>query len=352
MTSNSTSGAHSPASHALPVGGLVTIGHAIVDVLGQVDDPYLDHHGLVKGSMELIDADRAVPLYASMAEAQARRDEILLQISGGSAANTAVVAAMLGAPTAFLGKVRDDELGHVFAHDLAEVGVSFPTVMADINTTPTGRCLIHVTPDAERTMCTYLGAARGLRVPDMRADVLAAAKVTYVEGYLWDETNAHEALELAIQIVRNASQRFSFTLSDSFLVDRFRDQFHVMIPEKVDILFANEHELCSMFETDDFDKAVKLVSPMCEITTVTRGPRGSIVIHKGEVIAVDAHPVDRVVDTTGAGDAYAGGFLAGFTSGQTLERCADLGNLAAAEVISRLGARPSEDLLQHSMVQR
>ncbi len=329
----------------------MTIGHAIVDVLGQIDDHYLSDHGLVKGSMELIDADRAVPLYAAMAEAQAKRDEILLQISGGSAANTAVVAAMLGAPTAFLGKVRDDELGHVFAHDLSHVGVSFPTTMAASDTTPTGRCLIHVTPDAERTMCTYLGAARGLRVPDMHADVLSAAKVTYVEGYLWDEVNAHEALELAITTVRNASQRFSFTLSDSFLVDRFRDEFHVMIPEKVDILFANEHELCSMFETDDFEKAVKLISPMCEITTVTRGSKGSIVIHGGDVISVDAHPVDRVVDTTGAGDAYAGGFLAGFTSGATLERCAVLGNLAAAEVISRLGARPSDDLLKHSVVE-
>ena len=331
-------------TNAIPFGGLVTIGHAIVDVLGHVDDPFLNHHSLVKGSMELIDADRAVPLYGAMAESLAERKEHLLQISGGSAANTAVVAAMLGASTAFLGKVRDDELGHVFARDLAQVGVSFPTTMAGVDTTPTGRCLINVTPDAERTMCTYLGAARGLRVPDMHHEVLSAAKVTYVEGYLWDEVNAHEALELAIRIVRDASQRFSFTLSDSFLVDRFRDEFHVMIPEKVDILFANEQELCSMFETDDFDKAVKLVSPMCEITTVTRGPRGSIVIHRGEVIAVDAHPVDRVVDTTGAGDAYAGGFLAGFTQGFSLDRCAVLGNLAAAEVISRLGARPSEAL--------
>lgn len=334
-------------TNSLPVGGLVTIGHAIVDVLGHVDDLFLAGHSLVKGSMELIDADRAVPLYGALAETAERRGEGLLQISGGSAANTAVVASMLGAPTAFLGKVRDDELGHVFAHDLAAVGVSFPTSMARSDTTPTGRCLINVTPDAERTMCTYLGAARGLRVPDMHADVLEAAKVTYVEGYLWDETNAHEALELAITIVRNASQRFSFTLSDSFLVDRFRDQFHVLIPEKVDILFANEQELCSMFETDDFDKAVALISPMCEITTVTRGPKGSIVIHNGDVIAVDAHHVDRVVDTTGAGDAYAGGFLAGFTQGLPLDRCAVIGNVAAAEVISRLGARPSDALAQH-----
>jgi sugar/nucleoside kinase (ribokinase family) len=330
------------------VGGLVTIGHAIVDVLGHVDDPFLDHHSLVKGSMELIGADRAVPLYGAMAESVARRDEILLQISGGSAANTAVVASMLGASTSFFGKVRDDELGHVFAHDLAQVGVAFPTAMAAVDTSPTGRCLITVTPDAERTMSTFLGAARGLRVPDMHEDILSTASVTYVEGYLWDEVAAHEALELAISMVRNAGRRFSFTLSDSFLVDRFRDEFHMMIPEKVDILFANETELCSMFETDDFEKAVKLVSPMCEITTVTRGPRGSIVIHGGDVIAVDAHPVDRVVDTTGAGDAYAGGFLAGFTQGLPLDRCAVLGNLAAAEVIARLGGRPSEELFAHA----
>lgn len=324
--------------------GLVTIGHAIVDVLGHVDDHFLQAHSLVKGSMELIDADRAVPLYGAMAGVAGVNEEHLLEISGGSAANTAVVAAMMGASAAFLGKVRDDELGHVFAKDLADVGVLFPTTMAAADSTPTGRCLINVTPDAERTMSTYLGAARGLRVPDMHREVLSNAKVTYVEGYLWDEVNAHEALELAITIVRNASQRFSFTLSDSFLVDRFRDEFHVMIPAKVDILFANETELCSMFETDDFEKAVKLVSPMCEITTVTRGPKGSIVIHGGEVIAVDAHPVERVVDTTGAGDAYAGGFLAGFTKGLPLERCAVMGNLAAAEVISRLGARPSDAL--------
>ena len=298
--------------------------------------------------MELIDAERAVPLYEALSNSVASRDQGLMQISGGSAANTAVVASMLGAPTVFFGKVRDDELGHVFAKDLAEVGVSFPTAMADGDSTPTGRCLIKVTPDAERTMCTYLGAARGLRVPDMDTHILRSAKVAYVEGYLWDEVNAHEALEYAISVVRNASQRFSFTLSDSFLVDRFRDEFHVMLPENVDILFANETELCSLFETDDFEKAVKLVTPMCEIVTVTRGPKGSIVIHDGEVIAVDAHHVDRVIDTTGAGDAYAGGFLAGFVAGHPLRRCAEVGNLAAAEVISRLGARPSDALAAHA----
>jgi sugar/nucleoside kinase (ribokinase family) len=294
--------------------------------------------------MELIDAERAVPLYGALASSLSGQGAELLQISGGSAANTAVVAAMLGAPTSFLGKVRDDELGHVFANDLSAVGVGFPTSKTPTDGTPTGRCLIHVTPDAERTMCTYLGAARGLRVPDMHADVLSAAKVTYVEGYLWDEVNAHEALYAAIDIVRNASQRFSFTLSDSFLVDRFRDEFLVLIPEKVDILFANDQELCSLFETDDFDKAIKLIAPMCEIATITRGASGSVVAHNGEVIAVAARPVDRVVDTTGAGDAYAGGFLAGFTQGLPLDRCAMIGNVAAGEVISRLGARPSDAL--------
>jgi sugar/nucleoside kinase (ribokinase family) len=251
---------------------------------------------------------------------------------------------MLGTPTAFVGKVRDDELGHTYVRDLESVGVHFDTEFADSASTPTGRSLINVTPDAERTMCTFLGAARGIRVSDIRASLFAQAKVTYVEGYLWDEELAHEALEAAISHVKNAGNRFSFTLSDSFLVDRFREEFLEMIPAKVDILFANEHEIMSLFETDDFDVAVKRIAPMCEITTITRGKKGSIVVHGGNIEHADAAPVPKVVDTTGAGDAYAGGFLAGFCQGLPLQRCAEIGNIAAGDVIAHLGARPNKTL--------
>ncbi len=321
---------------------IVAIGHALVDVLCHADDAFLDHNLLVKGSMELVDGGRAVPLYEQMCDVAAGRGESLLEMSGGSAANTAVVAAMLGAPTAFFGKVRDDDLGRTFARDLQSVGVRFATERAGEGSLATGRCLINVTADAERTMCTFLGAARGLRVPDMDPVVLSTAKVTYLEGYLWDEPLAREGLYKAIEIVHSAGQRFSITLSDSFLVDRFRDELLELLPSSVDILFANEHEICSLFETD-FDSAVSKVAPMCEIATITRGKHGSLVLRDGEVISVPASDVE-VVDTTGAGDAYAGGFLYGFTQGRDLARCAEIGNLAAGEVISQLGARPGPKL--------
>ena len=323
---------------------VVTIGHAIVDVLGHADDPFLAEHSLVKGSMELVDEERAVPLYRDMAGRALHHGDDLMELSGGSSANTAVVASVLGARTAFVGKVRDDELGHAYARDLGAVGVTFDTAFAPGDSIATGRCLINVTPDAERTMCTFLGAARGLRVPDINADLLSQAAITYVEGYLWDELNAHEALETAIRIVKDAGQRFSFTLSDSFLVDRFRRGFIELIGSSVDVLFANEHELCSLFETEDLDEACRRISSMCEVTTVTRGKLGSLIVSGGETVCADARPVDSVVDTTGAGDAYAGGFLYAFTAGLSLERCARIGNIAAAEVISHMGARPSASL--------
>lgn len=324
------------------VNGVVAIGHAIVDVLAESTDDFLAEHSLVKGSMELVDEARAVPLYEKMAEATGAT--FVVQ-SGGSAANTAVVAAMLGAPTTFVGKVRDDELGQEFDRDLGAVGVSFPTVKASGEGPATGRCLINVTPDAERTMCTFLGAARGIRVPDIDEAVFSNAAVTYVEGYLWDEPMAHEALLLAINMVRNAGRKFSFTLSDSFLIDRFRSEFLELIPSSIDILFANEQEICSLFETSDLDKAVELIGSLCPIATVTRGAAGSLVIVDGKIIESPASHVDKVVDTTGAGDAYAGGFLYGFSEALPLARCADIGNIAAAEVISRLGARPTPGLI-------
>jgi sugar/nucleoside kinase (ribokinase family) len=325
---------------------LVTIGHAIVDVLAHAPDSFLADHDLTKGKMELVDEARAVPIYSAMAGATVTSGGDLVELSGGSAANTAVVAAMLGAKTGFIGKVRDDALGHTFAHDLEHVGVRFATPLADASEPATGRCLINVTPDAERTMCTFLGAARGLRVPDMDATALATAKVTYVEGYLWDELHAHEALELAIERVHLAGRLFSFTLSDSFLVDRFRNEFLDLCAEDIDILFANEHEICSLFETTSLDTAVSRIAEMCQIATITMGSRGSLVVKGKEIIEVEAAPVARVVDTTGAGDAYAGGFLYGYVTGHSLRKCATFGNLAAGEVIGRMGARPSANLAQ------
>jgi sugar/nucleoside kinase (ribokinase family) len=323
---------------------IVTIGHAIVDVLGHCTDEFLGEQRLTKGSMELVDEERAVPLYRSMVDGMNGRGERLVMQSGGSAANTAVVAAMLGAPTSFVGKVREDDLGHAFADDLHKVGVRFDTAMEAGPGPATGRCLINVTDDAERTMSTFLGAARGIRLADIDESLLSSAMVTYVEGYLWDEERAHEALLHAIAIVKSAGRRFSFTLSDSFLIDRFRAQFHELIPSSVDILFANEPELCSLYETTDFDEALRRVGEACEIATVTRGPLGSVVVHGREIIEVPAAPVEFVIDTTGAGDAYAGGFLAAFSEGRPLRRCAEVANLSAAEVIGRLGARPGDEL--------
>ncbi len=326
-------------------GEIVTIGHAIVDVLGHADDQFLADHRLDKGIMELVDVERAVPIYEAMRVGATARGGSLVQISGGSAANTAVVAAMLGTPSEFFGKVRSDELGDAFASDIHSVGVTFRTDRAPEDFAPTGRCLINVTPDAERTMATYLGAARGLRVPDMNESALSAAKVTYLEGYLWDELNARPALEHAIDVVHRAGKRFSLSLSDPFCVDRFRGEWITLLGQSVDIVFANESELLSLFETDDLDRALKQIGELCEISAITMGAEGSIVVNGSDRINVSAHAVTNVVDTTGAGDAYAGGFLAAFCSGRSLGEAATLGGIAAAEVISHIGARPTDHLL-------
>ena len=325
---------------------VVTIGHAIVDVLGYVPDDFLATHGLSRGIMELVDAARAVPLYQEMCRVALDTGDDLLQISGGSAANTAVVAALLGARTGFVGKVREDELGHVFTANIRAAGVHFSTRQSDHSADPTGRCLINVTPDAERTMSTYLGAARGLRVPDMDESLLGSAQVTYLEGYLWDEIYARAALERAIAVVHREGRRFSLTLSDPFCVDRFRAEWIELITRSVDILFGNEAELLSLFETDNLESALERVGSLCEIASITRGAKGSLVVSANGIEEVAAHPVDHVMDTTGAGDAYAGGFLYGFTHGHSLVHSAELGGLAAAEVISHLGARPTSALLE------
>ena len=311
---------------------VVGIGNALVDVLGHESDEFLAEHGLVKGAMALADTDRAHDLYDDMGPAT--------EISGGSAANTMVGVASFGGQAAFVGRVRDDALGDVFAHDIRAAGVRFETPPA-VEGLSTGRCLIVVTPDAERTLTTFLGAAAEIGPDDVGPDLIASAQVTYLEGYLFDQPSAKEAFRFAAQSTHEAGGRVALTLSDSFCVDRHRADFLSLVEHEIDILFANEHEICALYEVDAFDAALQHVNHHCEVAALTRSAKGSVVVSGAEVHVIDTHPVDgAVVDTTGAGDQYAAGFLYGFTHGYDLGRCGQLGSLAASEVISHLGARP------------
>jgi sugar/nucleoside kinase (ribokinase family) len=266
------------------------------------------------------------------------------EISGGSAANTMVGIASLGGAAAFVGRVRDDELGTVFAHDIRASGVHFETAPA-FEGAPTGRCLIVVTPDAERTLNTYLGAASEIAPEDVGAELIASAQVTYLEGYLFDQTRAKEAFRHAARLAHESERRVALTLSDGFCVERHRDDFRDLVEREIDILFANESEICALYEVHTFDDALQQVMHHCEVAALTRSAKGSVIVSGNDVHVLDAHPVDgAVVDTTGAGDLYAAGFLYGFTHGYELGTCARLGGLAAAEVISHLGARPEQSL--------
>ncbi|MEE2980678.1 MAG: adenosine kinase [Pseudomonadota bacterium] len=314
---------------------VVGIGNAIVDVLAHADDSFIDGHGLTKGAMALIDAAQAKALYDEMGSA--------IEISGGSAANTITGVATLGGRGAYIGKVHDDQLGAVFAHDIRTVGVGFETPMAT-DGAPTARCLILVTPDAERTMNTYLGACVELGPEDVDPALIESALVTYMEGYLWDPAGAKQAFCKAHRIAHDAGRRVSLSLSDPFCVDRYRAEFADLVADHIDILFANEDEIMSLYQVDSFDAALDKVRGHCEVAALTRGGQGSVVVSGEAVHAVAAAPVEEVVDTTGAGDLYAAGFLHGFTQGWALDDCARLGGIAAAEVISHMGARPKADL--------
>lgn len=307
------------------------IGNAIVDVLVQVDETLLTELGLTKGIMTLIDADQAEAIYARLPAA--------VECSGGSAANTIAGIAALGGRAAYIGKVRDDQLGQVFRHDIRSAGIVFNTQDATTGS-PTARCFVLVTPDAQRTMLTYLGACVELGPDDVDAEVISGAAVTYLEGYLYDPPEAKRAFLRAAEIAHGAGRLVSLSLSDPFCVDRHRDAFLDLIANHVDILFANEAELCALYRTDSFDDAVRQVRGHAQIAAVTRGPRGSVVVTADTTHVVAADPVDTVVDTTGAGDLYASGFLYGFTQGLDLPTCALLGGIAAGEVISHVGARP------------
>ncbi len=314
---------------------VVGIGNAIVDVLSQADEAFLKAQDLAKGAMTLIDGARAEALYAAMGPG--------VEVSGGSAANTMAGLASLGGRGAFVGKVRNDQLGGIFQHDIRAAGVAFDTPVAT-DGPPTARCLIFVTPDAQRTMGTFLGAAVELAPDDLDRAVIEGAKVTYMEGYLWDPPNAKAAFQAAAEMAHEAGRRVALSLSDPFCVARYRDSFLELIDGHVDLLFANEVEIRSLFRVEDFDRALQETRGHCEIAALTRSDKGSVVLAEGEVHVVDAEPVDRVVDTTGAGDLYAAGFLYGYTQGKGLYDCGRIGALAAAEVLCHYGARPETAL--------
>lgn len=314
---------------------VLTVGNALVDVLSPEADEFIDAHGLERGAMTLVDAARAEQLYAAMGPGT--------EISGGSAANTAAGLASFGARVGFVGRVRDDQLGAVFAHDIRAIGVEFTTAPAP-DGAPTGRCLIIVTPDAQRTLNTFLGAASQLGPGDIDADVVGASAITFLEGYLFDQPDAKEAFRHAAHLAHEAGNRVALTLSDPFCVERHRADFRDLVEHQVDVLFANEDEICSLYEVDDFDAAARHVRGHCEIAALTRSEKGSVVVTGAVEHRVEAAEVDEVVDTTGAGDQYAAGFLYGLTHGYDLPTCGRLGALAAAEVISHLGARPEISL--------
>jgi sugar/nucleoside kinase (ribokinase family) len=311
------------------------IGNAIVDVISRTDEAFLDRHQLNKGSMTLIDEAQAEALYAAMGPC--------VEISGGSCGNTMAGVASFGGKGAYIGKVRNDQLGAVFGHDLRATGVAFDTAQAT-DGPATARCLILVTPDAQRTMNTYLGACTGLGPADIDVSRVAAAQVTYVEGYLWDAPEAKKAVLKAFDASHAAGRKVSITLSDAFCVDRYRAEFRDLIRGKVDILFANESEIKSLYQVTSFEAALAAARAENKICAITRSEKGSVVVHGSVTHSVAAAPVAQVVDTTGAGDLYAAGFLHGLTRGKPLEECARLGGLAAAEVISHMGARPERAL--------
>ena len=313
---------------------LLGIGNAIVDVVAPVDEAFLSRHDMRKGAMALIDSVTADALYAAMPPAA--------ETSGGSAANTCAVAAMLGAKVAYLGKVADDQLGRVFRHDIAAVGVHFPTAPL-IGAAPTARCLIMVTPDGQRTMNTYLGACTTFGPADVDAALVADAAITYLEGYLFDPPEAQAAFRAAAAAAHAAGRRVALSLSDAFCVNRHRAAFRDLVDGHIDILFANEIEITALYETNSFAEAAAWARRDVALAALTRSESGSTIIQGGDTVDVPALPT-KVVDTTGAGDAYAAGFLAGLTAGKPLPECGRLASLAAAEVISHYGARPRAGL--------
>ena len=316
---------------------VLTVGNAIVDIISRCDDRFLQDNGITKGAMNLIDAERAELLYSLMGPA--------LEASGGSAGNTAAGIANFGGRAAYFGKVAQDQLGEIFEHDIRSQGVYFETKPEGIFP-PTARSMIFVTEDGERSMNTYLGACVELGPQDVEDDVVAQSKVTYFEGYLWDPPKAKDAIRECARIAHDNGREVSMTLSDSFCVGRYRDEFlDLMRSGTVDIVFANKQEALSLYETEDFDLALTKISEDCKIAAVTMSEDGAMIVRGSERIKVDAYPVFDVVDTTGAGDLFASGFLFGYTQDRSLEDCGKLGCLAAAAVIQQVGPRPMSSLI-------
>ena len=314
---------------------VLAIGNAIVDVISAAEAGFLDTHGIAKGSMRLISAPEAEALYAAMGPGR--------EVSGGSAANSVVGVAALGARPAFIGRVADDQLGQVFRHDILAAGVHYATPASPAGD-PTGRCLILVTPDGDRTMNTYLGACQQLSEADIDPDLVAASGILYLEGYLWDPPVPRAAMQKAIAIARAQGRKVAFTLSDVFCVNGHRAAFQELLAGHVDLMFANENEARALYGTDDLDIALAEMARHACISVITRSEKGAVVLAQGQRIEVPAARVEHVVDTTGAGDLFAGGFMAALVQGRDLATCARTGCIAAAEIISHYGARPEADL--------
>jgi sugar/nucleoside kinase (ribokinase family) len=327
------------ASPTAPTYDVIAVGNAIVDVLAPCEPAFLDAEGLIAGSMQLVDADRSAALYAAMAAG--------VEASGGSAGNTVAGVGSFGGRAAYIGKVADDQLGGVFSHDIRAVGVHFETPALKDGAAQglaTGVCMINVTPDGQRTMCTFLGAANQLTVADIDAELIGASAIVYLEGYLFDPAPARAAFEAAAAAAHAAGRKVAITLSDSFVVHRWRTELLAFIEASADIVLANEAELAALFETEDFDAAAERLASMVDVAAVTRGAAGSVIISGDQRVAVAAFPVDKVVDTTGAGDQYAAGLLLGLARGLSFEDAGKLGSLAASEVIAHWGPRPMASL--------
>jgi sugar/nucleoside kinase (ribokinase family) len=315
---------------------VVGIGNAIVDIIARCEDAFLARHGCAKGGMQLVDAATVSRLYAGMGPAT--------EISGGSAANTMVGIASFGGRAGFIGKTAGDQFGQVFGHDIRAAGVTFTTVTAAKGSEPTGRCLVLVTPDGQRTMHTFLGVSPQLGGGEVDADLIGSARIVYLEGYLFDRPEAKAAFRQAAAIAAKAGRQVALSLSDPFCVDRHRQEFLDLVRASVDILFANEAEITSLYQTRSFDEAAKGAQADTKLAVLTRSEKGSVILSDGRAHAIPAEPVAKVVDTTGAGDLYAAGFLYGIARGRDIGVAGRLGSLAAAEIISHIGARPEKSL--------
>jgi len=314
---------------------VVGIGNAIVDIIARCDEAFISKHDLFKGSMRLIDAEEANRLYAAMGPA--------IERSGGSVANAIAGLASFGAKCGFIGRVAADQFGGIFRHDIRSLGVAYDTPPA-ADGAPTARCLILVTPDGERTMNTFLGASVDFEPEDLDLDLIGAAKIVYLEGYLFDRAPAKAAFHAAARAAKEAGAKVALSLSDAFCVDRHRDDFRALIKEGADIVFANEKEITSLYQVNSFEEAADAALADCELAVLTRSEAGSVIVAGGETIEIEAEKVPRVVDLTGAGDLYSAGFLYGLVHGASLAVCGRLGSLAAAEAISHIGARPEISL--------